>query len=305
MTSSPTDSSTLAALHPAQSLEFHIRAIKTSLRLQGSYNLALRRPSKSPESSRSYVAGDPVNMIDWKAYARNDQILVRERRDEASASVRICLDISDTMQWPTASIKPATLAGLPTKMEVAIRIAFHLAHIHLRLGDAVDLWLLIDGMQKEPDLRLHPRSASEVLGLYEFLQGSEFSLAVLTPRFQSSELGRNRADICYWVGDGLGNGDYGTFLDLGRRRHLIHTLSSLETDISWVRGDICYFDEALGGKEYLGQVLSQNENYLVGLREWMGRLSKRLNEGSGGYLLATDKTSIAGYLEFLKLTATR
>jgi hypothetical protein len=297
------DLSTLAALHPSQPLDFRIRAIKSSMRLQGSYNLALRRPTKSPESSRTYVPGDPVNMIDWKAFARNDQIIVREKRDEASATIRICLDVSETMVWPAKDFSAPKQGYVPTKRELAIRLALNLANIHLRLGDVVDIWLLADGKKRESELKFHPRSSSEVLGFYEFVERASFREDVINARFQKADISRTKADICYWVGDGLGNGDYSGFLELGRRKLLIHTLSSLELDIDWIQGDICYFDEALGGKEYLGQVLNFNQNYLNGLKEWTSRLHKRLNEDSGGYLLATDKTSIASYLEFLRFSA--
>jgi hypothetical protein len=297
------DLSTLAALHPSQPLDFRIRAIKSSMRLQGSYNLALRRPAKSPESSRPYVPGDPVSMIDWKAFARNDQIIVRQKRDEASATIRICLDVSETMVWPTKKHMTVDTESLPTKKELAIRVAMNVAHIHLRLGDVVEVWLLSDGKSRQSNLRFRPRSSSEVLGFYEFAQGATFRDDVISSRFEKTDAGRTKVDICYWVGDGLGNGDYSAFLELGRRKLLIHTLSSLEVDVDWIQGDVCYFDEALGGKEYLGQVLSFNENYLNGLKEWTGRLRKRLNEDSGGYLLATDKTSIASYLEFLRFAA--
>ena len=297
------DLSTLAALHPSQPLDFRISEIKSSMRLQGSYNLALRRPTKSPESSRTYVPGDPVNMIDWKAFARNDQIIIREKRDEASATVRVCLDISETMVWPAEGHSGPEQSGIPTKKEIAIRLALNLANIHLRIGDTVDIWLLNDGKKRHVDLKFHPRSSSEVLGFYAFAQNANFSQDVINARFNQVDPSQSKADICYWVGDGLGNGDYSSFLDLGRRKLLIHTLSSLETDISWTQNDVCYFDEALGGKEYLGQVLNFKQNYLNGLKEWTSRLHKRLLEDSGGYLLATDKTSIASYLEFLRFAA--
>ena len=80
----------------------------------------LRQPSRNPESSRLYVPGDPINMIDWKAYARTDQLILREVRDEASARVAVCVDLSETMRWPVDNVPGADRVA--SKAEVAIRV---------------------------------------------------------------------------------------------------------------------------------------------------------------------------------------
>jgi len=79
------DPSTLSSLHPSETREVHHKAYKNSIRMHGSHLMALSKPARAPEACRKYVHGDPVNLIDWKAFARTDQLMVREIRDEASA----------------------------------------------------------------------------------------------------------------------------------------------------------------------------------------------------------------------------
>jgi hypothetical protein len=300
MSAPVTDLSTLAALHPSQCLDFQAREIKNSVRPQGTFNLSLLRPSKTPESSRPYVPGDPVNLIDWKAFARNDQLIVRERRDQASATVSIMLDSSETMDWPDRASLSRDLPQVPKKREIALRIALNIAYFHLRAGDHVLVWLIQDANKKRPDLRFHPRSATDVLGFFEFVGTEEFRQDIVRSRFNIAVESERSTDYRYWIGDCLGNGDYDEFLGKGRRKYLIHTLSSLEVATSWMKSDICYFDDALAGKEYLGAALTANDNYMNGLNDWAGRLKKRLNPESGGYFLATDSTGIDSYFDFLR-----
>ena len=141
------DTSGLAALMPSHQLEVHFRRMKSSQRLVGSWMMALRRPSRTPESSRLYVKGDPVNLIDWKAYARTDQLIIREQRDEASARIVIGIESTASMAWPTPDVSAALLKRgsrvPPTKIEVAVRMALNLAWIHLRQGDLVELWFAL------------------------------------------------------------------------------------------------------------------------------------------------------------------
>jgi len=291
------DRSTLAVLEPAQPVDLQWRVLKNSIRIQGSHLLALRRPAKAPESSRKYVKGDPVNMIDWKAYARTDQLVIRERRDEASAIAAIAVDMGATMQWPPADSELAR--ALPTKLEIALRTALNLAYLHLFAGDVVDVFLIGDE-QKSPSEYFRPRNATDIQGLFEHLNGKGFSAEVLKQTF-TPFLGqrRPRTDVGYWLSDGLGRGDHQSFLATSRQRFFMHVLSSAEVDIDWVESASCYFDEWVEKKEYQGAVLVQQESYQRALSKWRSDLSARLKRASCYYSLFTDKTPISEYHSIL------
>jgi uncharacterized protein (DUF58 family) len=62
---------------------------------------------------RSYVAGDDVRHLDWRAYARTDQLLVRQWREEVLARCEILLDVSRSMEIePRKAQLAVDLAGL-------------------------------------------------------------------------------------------------------------------------------------------------------------------------------------------------
>lgn len=294
MTGSPTDPSTLAFLHPTQSREAHFRTYKTSPRLHGSHFMSLKRPTRMPESGREYQTGDPLNLIDWKAYARTDQLIVREIRDEASAKVRIAFDVSETMQWPTPDVPAKPLPA--RKAEVAARVAFHLAHMHLKMGDQVELWMIESGAVKLPTRKATTRGTADLLEAYEHAAAKGFDTAAFLGDFAAAPPDPRPVDLAYWVGDALGAGDTSAFFQSARRFLLLHVLSSLETEIGWVEGDTTYFDEGSGRREYQGQALRHRDNYLKNIDKWRLSLSAAVVRAGGGYRLVTDRTKVAAYL---------
>jgi hypothetical protein len=307
--SSAHDPSTLAALHPTQPRETRYRGALTSSRLSGSHLMTLRRPSRVPEYSRLYAPGDPVNLIDWQAYARTDQLLVREVRDEATARVAVVLDVSETMQWPTAGL-PAPEPLPVAKAEVAARVALNLAHLHLRMGDLVELWLVHGASDARPSRRLAPRSPSDVVGLFERWLAAGFAPAGVAETFPEGsgvqsgkgaglKGGARGPDSAFWVGDCLGTADWHGWLGTARRSVLVHVLSSLELDIRWIQDQSSYFDEGAGKKEYQGAVLRSRENYAKHLAGWRGKLAARQKKRGGEYVCVSDATAIAQFHQAL------
>ncbi|MCX6119329.1 MAG: DUF58 domain-containing protein [Proteobacteria bacterium] len=135
---------TLSSLEPDWNEDIIDMRFKTSMRTQGSLRMTLMKPSRNPESSRPYVSGDPIHLIDWKAYARTDQVTLRQHRDEASQHVEILIDLRGSMKWPDFDgDRPIS------KSDLAIRIGLWVAHTHIKYGDTVVCQLIIDdGTQK-------------------------------------------------------------------------------------------------------------------------------------------------------------
>ncbi len=79
---------------------------------------------------RKYQPGDPFKFIDWKAFSRTGEMMVREFEAEQNIRVIIFLDASSSMG-----------AGLPrnTKLEYAIRSAVLLIHLAFEKKDMVGL----------------------------------------------------------------------------------------------------------------------------------------------------------------------
>ena len=70
------------------------------MRPTGSLRLSILSPSRQPEDSRPYIPGDPIDKIDWQAFARTDQLLVRQVRENAPGRVAIHLACGKSSFWP-------------------------------------------------------------------------------------------------------------------------------------------------------------------------------------------------------------
>lgn len=289
----------LKSLHPLHFSDQHYPRSLRSPSMHGSFYLNLPHISRSPELSRAYQVGDPVRLIDWKAYARNDQLIVREERDEAMANVVVVLDGRKTMMWPDASIEKETKEKHATKFSIATRIALHLVHLHVRQGDRVRFVVIDENTGKHDVLAVDLRSPSHVLSLYEELESRDFDLQCLQSFLSPHELLYSRTHLLFWISDCC-SGDIPTEIyDHAQNVILFHTLHALECDPSWFRDKVCYFDPESAQKEYLGETLKRKQQYSNALQSWCQGLKKTLEKHLGTYVLFTDQTSIRSYVASL------
>ncbi len=75
----------------------------------------------------NYVQGDPVSDIDWRAYARNRQLVIRKHREEKDMTGYLVVDVSGSMGY--------SVEGRDSKQLRAARIAASLAYMMQRQGD--------------------------------------------------------------------------------------------------------------------------------------------------------------------------
>ena len=286
-----TDPSTVRDLRPNHSVELGFDRFKNSLRYHGSHVLNLRRPNRIGEFSRPYVKGDPPHLIDWKVFARSDNLLVREQRDEASATIRVVLDCGDAMNWPDSDSRAALPFPVPTKIELATRVALNLAFLHMRMGDIVRIHVH-DGSVGEPHLMLRVPTASEALRIYESLSAKRFERDALIGECMDVPALRSQADICYWVSDALGRANSATAAPTSRFLKLVHVLTSLEINTEWLDGEFCYFDHFRDKKEYLGSALKLGGTYQRQIAKWQTGLREGLRQAGHGYQIVTEKTPI-------------
>lgn len=97
---------------------------------------------------RPYLPGDDVRHVDWLASARSGLPMVKRYRAEQSATIRLFIDPSRSMDL-----------GSPTKWRCALRLAAALAHLSLGLGHRCQILQLHEGT-----LRMRPpvRSAHQL-----------------------------------------------------------------------------------------------------------------------------------------------
>src|ERR671938_868918 len=91
---------------------------------------------------RPYMPGDDLRYIDWKIAARSDRWVVKQYEEETNLRATLVLDVSRSMVWSGAHLRPARPPGtheLLTKLAYAEHLAAALALLLLRQRDAVGL----------------------------------------------------------------------------------------------------------------------------------------------------------------------
>lgn len=266
-----------------------------SQRYMGSFQLRLKRPSRLPAFSRQYIKGDPVHLIDWKAYARSDQLIIREERDEASSRVMIVIDASETMEWPERGL---VSGSVPSKLEIALRQALHLMFTHFRKGDRpqVVIWNMND---REPSLALNVLNSQDVLSLFQEMESADFKLDEVLSHTSPFSGEPQQFQLSYFLSDLLR--DVSTPWNVNSFQYLrvFHLLSSLETELDWIDNQYCYFDESRGRKEFLGSSLSGSDRYRNVIDRWMEKSKKKYTTSNSDYQFFSDRSPIQNYLHHL------
>lgn len=291
---------TLAELEPGWTEESHERRSKTSMRMHGSLRMMLRRVGRNPENSRHYVPGDPVQLIDWKAYARTDELIIREQRDEASANVAIVIDAGESMQWPDSD---SDLPNLVTKFEIALRTGLWLAHTHLTMGDTVACWLRTGGSL--PTARWVPRSPADVLALFAVLaKNKETSrehgfLNGAKNFFAKYPWASRKSDTMWILTDALEAWSVPDVAMSAKRVMFAHVLSSHECSSAWMEDDTCYVERVPRRKDYMGAQLKSGGSFESAVNSWRSGWQELLKRWGGSYFLATDTTSVGSFFHWV------
>jgi uncharacterized protein (DUF58 family) len=91
---------------------------------------------------RPYQAGDDLRFVDWKIAARSDRWVVRQYEEETNLRATIVLDVSRSMAWSGAHLRPLGNTVPPTrltKLAYAEILTASLALLLIRQRDAVGL----------------------------------------------------------------------------------------------------------------------------------------------------------------------
>ena len=91
---------------------------------------------------RPYQPGDDLRFVDWKIAARSDRWVVRQYEEETNLRATIVLDVSKSMAWSGAQLRPLGDSSPParlTKLAYAEILTASLALLLIRQRDAVGL----------------------------------------------------------------------------------------------------------------------------------------------------------------------
>ena len=256
--------------------------------LHGNHHQNLMTPSKILEGSRNYRFGDPVRMIDWRAFARTKRLIIHEKPNEVSLRVAVFFSLDQSMAWPQQE-------GLSTKSEIAQRILFHISFFHLDSYDIVDIWFFYKGKLFKMTF-----DGSRHLLLYFFEQRSaEFSFDHLVRHSTHYDSIASSYDVFYSIGDGFNYSSYEPILKKKKNVFFIHTLSSKELRSDWMAGNSLFFEEDIAyKKEFLGKDITSN--YQDRLSSWLNMFQKKNTENGCQYVLFSDETKLAQYLDIIE-----
>ena len=170
---------------------------------------------------RPFVAGDDLRHVDWNAYARWRQLVLKLFVEEEDLHVHLLLDCSASMAW-----------GGPTtrKFDHARRLVAGLAYLTLANLDRAGIVPL--GVDGDAALRPWPpsRGRHRFLPLLRYLEGCPMAPATasLTDAVRRWTATGPRRGMALWVSDLWGNAPGDALSALDRLRHAGHEVAVLQ-----------------------------------------------------------------------------
>ncbi len=105
-------------------------------------------------SHRQYTSGDSVRHLDWKVFARNDKLYIKQYQQETNLNITILVDGSASMKFGTLETKSGwggtkVQAGSNrwTKYDHATAVAAAISFLALSQKDRVSLGIFSDGIR--------------------------------------------------------------------------------------------------------------------------------------------------------------
>jgi uncharacterized protein (DUF58 family) len=156
----PTDSRELvdpAFFSRLESIELRARGIVEGF-LQGLHRSPFVGYSVEFASHREYVPGDDLRHVNWKIFARQKRLYVKEFDAETNLNLYILLDISRSMDCANSGC---------SKLAYGSALAAALAHLALKQRDAVGLTLFADQVVAHVEPKARPQQLDEILRTIE------------------------------------------------------------------------------------------------------------------------------------------
>jgi uncharacterized protein (DUF58 family) len=245
-------------------------------------------------SHREYVQGDDLRHVNWKLYARQRRLYVKEFDAETNMNVYIMLDISGSMECANSG---------RSKLHYGASLAAALAHLALKQHDAVGITLFADRVVSHLRPSAKPHQLQEILQAIETTKTRPAS-DVGRAFHQAAELARHRGmvilisdlfDDLPTVMNGIEHMQFQNHEVL-----LFHVLDPWERDLP-LDGNVRFHDMETG-EEITAQAESIREQYLKQVNDWRDELAKECRNRSVDRVeLTTDDRLDKALLDYLVL----
>jgi uncharacterized protein (DUF58 family) len=243
-------------------------------------------------SHREYLPGDDLRHLNWKLFARNDKLYVKQYDAETNLDCHLVVDVSASMETASAGV---------SKRHYATMLSAAIAHLALAQHDAVGLTLFAERVMAHLKPRAKSRQLDDILTALAGSPGktAAASAAVL---HEIAELMPRRglvvlvSDLFFPAGDVFSGLDH--LLFRGHDLIIFHVLDPLEHGLS-VAGQVRFHDLETG-EELTTQTDEIRRLYEQALVGWQRELDDGLRGRSvDRVLLLTDKPLEQALFEYL------
>jgi uncharacterized protein (DUF58 family) len=246
-----------------ESLELRARSIVEGF-LTGLHRSPFVGFSVEFASHREYVAGDDPRYVNWKIFARQRRLYVKEFDAETNMNLYILLDVSGSMECANSG---------RSKLHYGASLAAALAHLALKQRDAVGISLFANEVVGHIPPRAKPHQLDEILRL--------ISTTPARPQSDASRALQQAAELCRHRGMVVIISDLFDDIEaivhglehLRFRNHevvLFHLWDPWERDLP-LDGNIRFHDLETGA-ELSTRVEGIRDAYREAVAEWRGRI---------------------------------
>ena len=244
------------------------------------------------ESHREYVPGDDLRHVNWKLFARQHRLYVKEYSAETNMNLYILLDVSGSMECANTG---------RSKLHYGSALAAALAHLALKQHDAVGITLFADRVVSHLPPRAKLHQLDEILRLIAVTEARPPSDASRSLN-QAAELFRRRGMVVI-ISDLFDDVDE-IMKGIEHLRFQNHEVLIFQILDPWERdlpleGNIRFRDLETG-EELTTQAEGVRENYLAAMNEWRDSLEKDCRNRSVDRVeLTTDDPLDQALLDYL------
>jgi uncharacterized protein (DUF58 family) len=107
---------------------------------------------------RQYTRGDEIRHIDWKVYARQDRLHIKQYEEETNLRLTLMVDRSGSMAYGD---------GESNKFDFSASIAASLAYLALRQKDATGLFTFDTAMRASVPAKSHQQQLTRILSVLD------------------------------------------------------------------------------------------------------------------------------------------
>lgn len=273
------------------SIELRARGIVEGF-LQGLHRSPFVGFSVEFASHREYAPGDDLRHVNWKLYARQKRLYVKEFDAETNLNLYLILDISRSMDCANTGV---------SKLVYGSALAAALAHLALKQRDAVGVMLYADRVLAHLEPKARPQQLDEVLRTIAVTEARPVSAAKRALQ-EAAELARHRGLVVI-ISDLFDDLD-DIVQGLEHLRFKQHEVLLFHLFDPWERhlpldGHIRFTDMETG-EEVTTQADGIREEYRRRLDRWCSDIDAEcLNRGIDRLELCTDEPLDKALLDYL------